>query len=183
MPRCGANATQRGRASACARVTAALSAGGGGERETKGKKLDQSLSGERFNEDDLIRSARRSCTARLSGFSRQSLAASQVARIVGNCFRNPAQMRSRECSSCRLRIHVYVCLYVARKKRGWRGGSAAPRRAAPILMCESLGTITAITGPVASQHTIRVRGHFVVSHALFHSRFAQILRGLSSLCV
>jgi len=47
---------------------------------------------------------------------------------------------------------------------------------APILMCESLGTITAITGPVASQHTIRVRGHFAVSHALFHSRFAQILR-------
>lgn len=64
------------------------------EKERQRKKLDQSLSGERFNEDDLIRSAAE-LYGRLSGFSRQSLAASQVARIVGNCFRNPAQMRSR----------------------------------------------------------------------------------------
>jgi len=104
--------------------------------------------------------------ARLSGFSRQSLAASQVARIVGNCFRNPAQMRSREYSRVGCE-RARACL----RERGTDGVAGAP-----ILMCESLGTITAITGPVASQHTIRVRGHFAVSHALFHSRFAQILR-------
>lgn len=148
------------------------------EKERQGKKLDQSLSGERFNEDDLIRSAAE-LYSRLSGFSRQSLAASQVARIVGNCFRNPAQMRSRSRRAnilplyrCEKRTRVRVC---AKETRGWSGGSAAP-----ILMCESLGTITAITGPVASQHTIRVRDHFAVSHALFHSRFAQILRGFPS---
>jgi len=66
--------------------------------------------------------------ARLSGFSRQSLAASQVARIVGNCFRNPAQMRSREysrvaceCVSARARARVF-----ARKRHGRSGGSADP---------------------------------------------------------
>lgn len=83
-------------------------------------------------------------------------------------------LSAREYSRCRCekRIRIRVC---AKETRGWSGGSAAP-----ILMCESLGTITAITGPVASQHTIRVRGHFAVSHALFHSRFAQILLGLPS---
>ncbi|CAL1685698.1 unnamed protein product [Lasius platythorax] len=34
------------------------------------------------------------------------------------------------------------------------GVEGRERRAAPILMCESLGTITAITGPVASQHIL-----------------------------
>lgn len=107
---------------------------GDGERERRGKKLDQSLSGERFNEDDLIRSAAE-LYSRLSGFSRQSLAASQVARIVGNCFRNPAQMRSRSRHRARIlpqhaaegtyiRMRVRVC---AKERRGG-GAAGAPRR-------------------------------------------------------
>lgn len=78
---------------------------------------------------------------RLSGFSRQSLAASQVARIVGNCFRNPAQMRSRSS------LHGLSCACAkyhvsdAANTQATTGGPTAP-----ILMCESLGTITTITG-------------------------------------
>lgn len=148
------------------------------EKERRRKKLDQSLSGERFNEDDLIRSAAE-LYGRLSGFSRQSLAASQVARIVGNCFRNPAQMRSRSPTPphrVAVNVPLAVCVCAKEQRREWSGG-----RAAPILMCESLGTITAITGTGRkSAHTIRVRGHFAVSHALAHSRFAQILRGFLS---
>lgn len=122
------------------------------EKERQGKKLDQSLSGERFNEDDLIRSAAE-LYGRLSGFSRQSLVASQVARIVGNCFRNPAQMRSRS-RHRRVTVNVRVCRVCSRERDDGGGRAGAPRRAAPILMCESLGTITAITGPVASQHIL-----------------------------
>lgn len=88
---------------------------------------------------------------RLSGFSRQSLAASQVARIVGNCFRNPAQMRSRSPLLARVCVREYRVSDAA-STQATTGGLAAP-----ILMCESLGTITTITGPVASHHTIRVR--------------------------
>jgi len=49
--------------------------------------------------------------SRLSGFSRQSLAASQVARIVGNCFRNPAQMRSRSrrANTPAIAARTYAC--------------------------------------------------------------------------
>jgi len=103
------------------------------EKERQGKKLDQSLSGERFNEDDLIRSAAE-LYSRLSGFSRQSLAASQVARIVGNCFRNPAQMRSRSRranilpSESRYIAARNVCVYVFARKRREGGVEGAPRR-------------------------------------------------------
>lgn len=86
------------------------------EKERRKKKLDQSLSGERFNEDDLIRSAAE-LYGRLSGFSRQSLAASQVARIVGNCFRNPAQMRSRSPTpSHRVAVNVPLAVCVRAKE-------------------------------------------------------------------
>lgn len=104
------------------------------EKERQGKKLDQSLSGERFNEDDLIRSAAeysRTLYSRLSGFSRQSLAASQVARIVGNCFRNPAQMRSRSRRANTPAVAARsVCVYTCLRERDagveWRERRADP---------------------------------------------------------
>lgn len=112
---------------------------------------------------------RRSLYGRLSGFSRQSAGRESSGENCRQLFpksRADALALSAgarilpplPCRETCMRV-VRVC---AKETRRWSSGSAAP-----ILMCESLGTITAITGPVASQHTIRVRGHFAVSHALF----------------
>lgn len=68
-------------------------------------------------------SPQRSLYGRLSGFSRQSLAASQVARIVGNCFRNPAQMRSRR-GRFRARVCVCVRANIVAETGGSRGTQA-----------------------------------------------------------
>lgn len=131
---------------------------------------------------------RRSLYEHLSGFSRQSLAASQVARIVGNCFRNPAQMRSRSRSrSLRFRSRANGgCGDVAHRTHSFahaRNPDAhervllrkGQRRSSCVNHSAKLQQLRE-TGR-KSAHTIRVRSHFVVSHALFHSRFAQILNG------
>lgn len=56
-----------------------------------------------------------------------------------------------------LRLFASVCVREISCERRGGHASTAVLAPAPILMCESLGTITTITGPVASHHTIRVR--------------------------
>lgn len=116
-------------------------------------------------------SPQRSLYERLSGFSRQSLAASQVARIVGNCFRNPAQMRSRSLPPASGLCECANTVRVTPRARKHRSGR--PRRSSCVNHSAQLRQL-----PGRSQVT--TLSAFAVSHALVHSRFAQISSVLSS---
>lgn len=116
-------------------------------RERK-KKLDQSLSGERFNEDDLILSA-----AEFVRASKRILTSIAGRESSGeNCRQLFPKSRADVLALAPSRAVCVSARISCECTQATTGGQAAP-----ILMCESLGTITTITGPVASHHTIRVR--------------------------
>lgn len=116
-------------------------------------------------------SPQQSLYSRLSGFSRQSLAASQVARIVGNCFRNPAQMRSRSPLLKRVCVREISCEWRREHASNHgRSGRADPDVWITRHNYDNYRTRSQVTTLSA----------FAVSHALYYSRFTQISSVLSS---
>lgn len=154
-----------------------------GEGEER-KKWDLSLSGERFNEDDLIRSA-----AEFIWASKRILTSIAGSESSGeNCRQLFPKSRAdalaltlasvllaREWRLRRRRApHAFVraCTQTTHTRTLLRKGqrrSSCVNHSAKLQQLRETGR--------KSAHTIRVRSHFVVSHALFHSRFAQILNG------
>lgn len=98
------------------------------EKERRKKKLDQSLSGERFNEDDLIRSAAE-LYGRLSGFLTSIAGRESSGENCRQLFPKSRADALALLDTVAVNVPLAVCVFARKSDGGGGVAGAAPRRA------------------------------------------------------